>query len=52
MQRLSSRTGVAEVLAIVCLIVLVAGGATLVLQLGFPGVAQMYAGAQLTSFTR
>ena len=42
MERLSTRTGVAEVLAIVCLISVVVVGATFVFQNGFPGVAAAY----------
>ena len=52
MERLSTRTGVAEVLAIVCLISVVVVGATFVLQNGFPGVAAAYSDVQLTSYVR
>lgn len=52
MERLSSRTGVAEVLAIVCLVGVVVVGATLALRNGFPGVAAAYSDVQLTSFVR
>lgn len=52
MEPLSSRTGIAEAVAIVCLIGIVAFAATFALQNGFPGVAEAYSDVQLTSFVQ